>query len=64
MNWIGATIISDGTGHIGTVTNVVDRHCGCGCNIRLSTKWNDGKRTFLCPKGLEIHKDGTVHLPK
>lgn len=62
MNEIKTIINRDGTSK-GKMTSY-GHHCRmAGCTgRRFSVKWEDGKRTFPCSKGLEVIDDRTAKI--
>lgn len=55
---VGEKVYSVNASEQAKVIGYVHRNCPCGHVGRVRVKWNDGKVTLLCPKGIEPFKDG------
>jgi hypothetical protein len=61
--YVGRTILSRDGAKPGLVTRA-DQRCRLeGCNgVRLSTRWEDGRRTYPCSKGVTELPDGRLKI--
>lgn len=60
----GQTVLSRGGEHVGVVMTGNEIHCTLeGCRgVKAAVKWPDGKRTYLCSRGLGPGKKTTFRL--
>jgi hypothetical protein len=63
IDYTGKRILARDGSVEGTVTNA-GRRCrleGCG-GVRLSTRWDNGRRTYPCSKGVDELPDGRLQI--
>lgn len=60
---IGKRIFNENSGHFGIVTAVSARRCAaCGFAPCYYVKWNNGKMTKPCARGVTLQPDGTLKI--
>jgi len=57
---LGRTVYTRDKTETGTIVNLIEQHCACcgTVKVKLVAKWKNGKKTFLCPKGLKYIGEG------